>query len=76
MKEMAGTVLPAAMRYALRVCLVPLQAAKAFRNGPANEMRMNETMRAQYVIPSTAIRHPFSRTVRRPVSAFEDSDSL
>jgi hypothetical protein len=59
---MAETVLPPAMRNALRLGLVPLQAALAFRNGPANAQRMNLGMGSLKIRSWSVIRFPFSRT--------------
>jgi hypothetical protein len=52
------------MQDALRGLLVLLQAAEAFRNGPANGTRMRKPMNCLDITPWTIIPIPFSRTSR------------
>ena len=74
---MAGTGFPSAMQNVLRGFLVLLQAAEAFRTGPANGWRLNPPMRSSAICAWTVIRYPFARTARRSVPASRDlSDSL
>jgi hypothetical protein len=57
------------MQDALRGLHVLLQAAEAFRNGPASEWRMKPTMQRLEIPQQAAIHLPFSRTARRSVPA-------
>jgi hypothetical protein len=61
---MPGTVLPGAIRKALRVSWVPLESAMAgtvLRNGPAHEMgkppRTNEAAKLRILLPFTTHTH-------------------
>jgi hypothetical protein len=53
------------MQDALRGLLVLLQAAEAFRNGPANGTRMGKPMNCLEITPWPIIPIPFSWTSRR-----------
>jgi hypothetical protein len=52
------------MQDALRGLLVLLQAAEAFRNGPANGTRMRKPMKCLEITPSPIIPISFSWTSR------------
>jgi hypothetical protein len=57
------------MQDALRGLLVLLQAAEAFRNGPANGTRMRKPMNCLEITPWPIIAIPFPRTSRNAQAA-------
>jgi hypothetical protein len=59
------------MQDALRGLLVLLQAAEAFRNGPANGTRVRKPMKCLEITPWPIIPIPFSWTFRNATSASE-----